>query len=108
MSKGTYRRIKDEDHEDLGIIVKDIDEADRRMEIIQTRIDAAKMLGIGVGEYEKRAARPVRLGRGLTIGGADDKTQVTIHTLQRLKSSEGNTAFLIGVDVWEKKEQAQQ
>lgn len=98
------RRVRDPDYEDHGIIVKDIDEANRRMEIIQSRIDAAEMLGIGIAEYEKRAARPVHLGKGLVIGGADDKTQVRIHTLQQSRSSEGNTTFCIGMDVWEKKE----
>lgn len=97
------RRVRRPDYEDHGIIVKDIDEANRRMEIIQSRIDAAEMLGIGTAEYEKRAARPVHLGKGMVIGGADDKTQVRIHTLQRSRSSEGNTTFCIGMDVWEKK-----
>lgn len=98
----TSRRIKDEEHEDFGIIVKDIDECNRRMEIIQSRIDAAEMLGIGTSEYEKRAARPVHLGTGLTMGG-DDNTQIRIHTIQQSKTSEGNIAFRVDVDVWEKK-----
>lgn len=98
------RRVRDPDYEDHGIIVKDIDEANRRMEIIQSRIDAAEMLGIGTSEFEKRAARPVHLGTGMVICGADDRTQVRIHTLQRSRSSEGNTVFRLDMDIWEKKE----
>jgi hypothetical protein len=97
------RRVGDPDYEDHGVIVKDINAANRRMEIIQTRIDAAEMLGIGTTEYEKRAARPVILGKGLVISGADDKIQIRIHTIQRGKSKERNTTFAIGMDVWEKK-----
>ncbi len=98
------RRIKDPDYEYHGVIVKDIDEANRRMEIIQSRIDAAEMLGIGTSEYEKRAARPVHLRKGLLIGDDDDKTQVRIHTLRQSKSNEGNTIVCLDMDVWEKKE----
>jgi hypothetical protein len=99
------RRIQNDDYEDHGIIVKDIDEANRRMDIILSRINAAEMLGIGTSEYEKRAARPVHLGKGLVIGGADDKTHVRIHTLQQSRSSEGNIIFRLDADVWEKKEE---
>lgn len=97
------RRIKDPDYEDHGVIVKDINEVNRRMEIIQSRIVAAEMLGIGTSEYEKRAARPVHLGKGLMIGDKDDKTQVIIHTIQQSKSPEGNTTFRLDMDIWEKK-----
>lgn len=99
------RRVRDPDYEDYGIIVKDINEANRRMEIIQSRIDVAEMLGIGTAEYEQRATRPVHLGKGMVIGGVDDKTQICIHTLQRGKSSEGNTTFRIDLDLWEKKDE---
>lgn len=99
------RRIKDTDYEDHGIIVKDINEANRRMEIIQTRIDAAEMLGIGTSEYEKRAARPVHLGKGLVIGSEGDKTQVRVHTIRQSKSAEGNLIVCMDMDVWEKKEE---
>lgn len=99
------RRIKNDDYEDHGIIVKDIDEANRRMDIIRSRINAAEMLGIGTSEYEKRAARPVHLGKSFVIGGEDDKIQVGIHTLQQSMSREGKIIFRIDADVWEKKEE---
>ncbi len=106
MSEGTYRRIRDEEHEDMGIIVKDMNSAERRMERIQTKIDAAEMLGIGTTEYEQRVARPVRLEKALVISSEDNKTQVAIHTIQQSKSKEGNLYVCIDLDVWEKKEDA--
>ncbi len=99
----SYRRVRDPDYEDFGIIVKDINEANRRMEIIQSRIDAAEMLGIGTREYEERAKRPVHLAKGLLICGEDYKTQIRVHTLRQSRSSEGNTIFRIDLDIWEKK-----
>jgi len=90
-------------NEDHGIIVNDIDEANRRQEIIQTRINAAEMLGLGTSEYEKRASRPVHLRKGLVIGSKDDKTQVRVHTITQ-KRSDGGTIFCMDADVWEKKE----
>ena len=96
------RRIKDIDHKDHGIIVKDINEYNRRMEIIQSRIDAAEMLGIGTREYEERAKRPVHLANGLVIDDKDDKTQIRVHTIQQSRHGE-NTIFCMDMDVWEKK-----
>jgi hypothetical protein len=61
------------------------------------------MLGIGTSEYEKRLARPVHLGKGMTkewIGG----NKITVHTIQQGKSNEGNTTFCIDCHVWKKKE----
>ncbi len=105
MSEGkTYLRIKDPDYEDMGIIVKDMNSAERRMERIQTKIDAAEMLGFGTTEYEKRAARPVHLEKAEMIGSEDDKTQVAIHTIRQSKTKEGNIRVCLGLDVWEKKE----
>jgi hypothetical protein len=90
---------KNEDYEDHVIIVKDYNEAQRRYEIIQSRIEAAEMLGIGTSEYEKLVSRPVHLAKGLTID-EDDKIQFTIHTIQKSKTKEGNVAFCIDMDVW--------
>lgn len=98
----SYRRIKDPDYEDHGVIVKDIDEANRRMEIIRSRIDAAEMLGIGTREYEKRAARPVHLGRSLIIGEYD-KTQMCIHTIQQSISPDGDIIFRLDINLFKKK-----
>lgn len=96
------RRFKDEKHEDLGIIVKDIDEANGRMEFIQTQIRVAELLGINTREYEKRAARPVHLGKGLTVPWID-KSTLRVHTIQLGKSKERNITFNLGCDVWKKK-----
>ncbi len=105
MSEGkTYRRIKDSYFEDMGIIVKDMNSVERRMERIQAKIDAAEMLDIGTTEYEQRAARPVHLEKAEMICSEDDKTQVAIHTIQQSKSKEGNLRVRIGLDVWQKKE----
>jgi hypothetical protein len=101
----TSRRIKDEEHEDLGIIVKDIDEANKRMESIQGQIHMAEMLGIGTSEYEKRASRPVHLGKGSTKDWIDGK-KITVHTIQQWKTEEGNTAFALDCHVWKKKEES--
>jgi hypothetical protein len=87
-------------NEDFGIIVKDMDQYIRRMNKIQSRIDAANMLGIDTVEYEKRAARPVRLGTGFMIGNESDETKVIIHTIQQSKSKGGNCRICLGVDVW--------
>lgn len=89
--------LRDDDH---GIIVKDYDEAQRRYEIIQSRIDAAEMLGIGTSEYEKRISRPIHLTKGLTINEGD-KIQFTIHTIQKSKTNEGNVVLCLDMDVWE-------
>ena len=91
----------------MSDIVKDMNSAERRMERIQTKIDAANMLGIGTTEYEKRATRPVHLEKALMIGNEDDKTQVAIHTIQQSKSKEGNLRVCLCLDVWEKKEDVQ-
>lgn len=98
-------KIKDKEHEDFGIIVKDMDQYIRRMEKIQSRIDAANMLGIDMVEYEKRAARPVHLGRGYEIGGSTEP-RVMVHTIQQSKSKDGNRCICIDVDVWTGKEVA--
>jgi hypothetical protein len=96
------RRIKDADHEDLGIIVKDVDEANRRMEFIQGQIHAAEMLGIGTSEYEKRATRPVHLRESLTQDWFDG-SKIRVHTIQYGKSKEGSTTFALDCDVWREK-----
>lgn len=71
------------EHKDSSIIVKDMDQHIRRMEKIQSRIDAANMLGINTVEYEKRAARPVHLEEGFIMG------DLTIHTIQHSMSVYG-------------------
>ena len=90
-----------------GCSIIDEEAAERRMERIQTKIDAAEMLGLGTIEYEKRATRPVHLEKALMIGNEDDKTQVAIHTIQQSKSKEGNLRVCLCLDVWEKKEDVQ-
>lgn len=95
------RRIRDPDYEDHGIIVKDIDEANRRMEIIQSRIDMAEMMGIGTSEYEKRAARPVHLGKSLVIDSESGRMQFIVHTIQQSISREGDTIVCLDMDVME-------
>jgi hypothetical protein len=69
-------------------------------EKIQSRLDAANMLGIDTVEYEKRAARPVHLGRGFMISDKSDKDIVTVRTIQQWKSKAGNRRICIDVDVW--------
>jgi hypothetical protein len=91
------------EHEDFGIIVKDMDQYIRRMEKIQSRIDAANMLGIDTVEYEKRAARPVHLGRGFVVGDESDEPKVMIHTIQQSNSKDGNRRICLDVDVWTEK-----
>lgn len=88
------------EHEDFGIIVKDMDQYIRRMEKIQMRIDAAYMLGIDTVEYEKRAARPVHLDVGFNIGDESDERKVIIRTIQQSKSKGGNRRICLDVDVW--------
>jgi hypothetical protein len=107
MGRGEYwmktsPRTKDSDYKDHGVIVKDIDEYNRRMKIIQSRIDSAHMLGLGTSEYEKRLVRPVHLEKSWLVGSEDDKTQVRVHTIQQSKSKEGNLTISIDADVWEK------
>lgn len=62
----------------------------------------ANMLGIGTSEYDKRIARPVHLRNCLTMGG-EDNTQISIHTIQQSKTSEGNLVIQVDIDIWEKK-----
>jgi hypothetical protein len=78
------------EHKDFGIIVKDMDQHIRRMEKIQSRIDAANMLGIDIVEYEKIAARPVYLEEGFIMG------DLTIHTIQHSMSTYGSRRICLG------------